>query len=64
MGKGRKHTQGIDWPTRKQSGKRPKEGRKRQAGIHTLGAKKNPAGVSLRGAAGVIGLLTVARKGG
>ena len=34
------------------------------SGVHTLGATKNPAGVNLRGVAGVIGLLTIARKGG
>lgn len=37
---------------------------KRASGGVTLGATKNPAGVILRGAAGVLGLSTVARKGG
>lgn len=34
------------------------------SGVHTLWATKNPAGVNLRGGVGVIGLSTVARKGG
>ena len=32
-----------------------------RAGVGTLWATKNPAGVNLRGLAGVIGLLTIAR---
>jgi hypothetical protein len=34
------------------------------SGVGTLWAKKKPAGVNLRGAAGVIGLSTVARQCG
>ena len=49
-----RHPRGVDWPTRKG---------KRQAGVGTLGATKNPAGVNLRGGVGVIGLPAVARKG-
>lgn len=48
------HPKGDQWPTRKG---------KRQAGVVTLGAKKNPAGLSLRGVVGVIGLPTVSGKG-
>jgi hypothetical protein len=40
-----------------------KEGRKAGAGVHTLGAKKNPAGLNLRGGVSGLGLSTVARKG-
>ena len=36
---------------------------RKEAGVHTLGATKNPAGVNLRGAAGVSGLPTVPGKG-
>ena len=58
---GRNPHTGLDWPTYETSGPR-KEG-KRASGVHTLGAKKNPAGVNLRGVVMGLGLLTVARKG-
>ena len=64
---GNPHTRGIDWPTKEgqaASGNCPRKEGKRRAGVGTLGAKKNPAGVNLRGLAGVIGLLTVPGKGG
>ena len=58
------HTRRVDWPTRKdkRAGNR-KEGQA-GAGVHTLGATKNPAGVNLRGLAGVSGLPTVTSEGG
>ena len=33
---GTTHKKGIEWPTHETSGKRPKEGRKAVAGVHTL----------------------------
>jgi hypothetical protein len=55
---------GIDWPTRKTSGQAgPRKEGKRASGVGTLGAKKNPAGLNLRGVVIGFGLLTVPGKG-
>jgi hypothetical protein len=48
----------------RQAASGPKEGRKRRAGVGTLGATKNPAGVNLRGRVMGFGLLTVSGEGG
>ena len=60
---GDRHTRGIDWPTLKPSGRAIGRKGKRVSGVHTLWATKNPAGVNLRGAVGVIGLPAVTGKG-
>jgi hypothetical protein len=53
------------WPTVRQaaSGKRPRKEGRRVSGVHTLEAKKNPAGLNLRGVVNGLGLLTVPGKG-
>ena len=63
---GNPHTRGIDWPTKEgqaASGNCPRKEGKRRAGVGTLGATKNPAGVNLRGVVMGFGLLTVSGKG-
>ena len=66
MKEGRKepHTRGLDGLLMRQAASGPKEGRKRQAGVHTLEATKNPAGLNLRGVVMGSGLFSVTSKGG
>ena len=42
----------------------PRKEEKRTSGVHTLGAKKNPAGLNLRGVVNGLGLFSVTSKGG
>ena len=59
-------TQGVDGLLMRQAGKRAsglrKEGRRR-AGVGTLWAKKNPAGLNLRGVVNGLGLFSVTSEG-
>jgi len=64
MGKGRKggtdtrnrHTRGSIGQLGRQAASGPRKEGRRVSGVHTLGATKNPAGLNLRGVAGVIGI--------
>jgi len=46
------------------SGNCPRKEGRRASGVHTLWAKKNPAGVNLRGVVMDSGLFSVTSKGG
>jgi hypothetical protein len=59
MGEGRKEGEVLIGQLGRQAASGPRKEGKRQAGVGTLGAKKNPAGVSLRGGVSGLDLLTV-----
>lgn len=62
MGEGRRG--GLIGQIGRQAASGPRKEESGQAGVGTLGAKKNPAGLNLRGVVNGLGLSTVSGEGG